>query len=451
MTTLPPATSRIASYVVEAAPGSLPDDVRREALRSFFNILGCTVGGSRHPAVEITEKAVLPFAGAAQATLIGRGKRSDLLTACLINTLSSSVNTYDDTHAEAIVHPGGPVMATVLAIAERQRVSGRDLLHAFALGVEMECRLSMAVSVAPAKAKIAWSQTGITSGIGAAIAAGKLLGLETSTLQTAIGIAASQAAGIRAMHGTICTAMMPAHGGQVGLRAAFLAEAGVTSKETSIEAKYGFAECFAEAPHLSHLVDGLGERFEIRRNTYKPYPCGIVIHPLIDACLQLKAEHTFDSREIEQVRIKANPTALALCDRRHPKDEFEGQVSLHHWVAAALTRGKADVPEGTDASIQVPDIAALRDRVAPVADPAIPPDGTDVTLVLRDGRTFEIRVRNCIGSKDRPMTDRELERKFEGLAEEILSRERTRALMDTCWRLEALADASDLIRATSPA
>lgn len=442
------ATSRMVDYVLATTAYSLPAPVRREALRTFVNIFGCTVGGSRHEAVALTEAALLPFAGEGQATLIGRGRKSDVLTASLINCLSSSVYTYDDTHAEAIVHPSGPIMAAVLALAERRQTHGRDLLTAFALGVEIVCRLSKAISVPPAKGSIAWSQTGITCGIGAAVAAGKLLQLDARAMRRAVGIAASQSAGIRAMHGTICTAMMPAHASQVGLRAAILAQGGVTASEQSIEGKYGFAECFAEQPELSVLAGEFGERFEILGNTYKPYPCGIVIHPMIDGCLQLKGETTIDARTIEAVHIRANPTALALCDRRHPKDEFEGQVSLYQWVAAALLRGKAGVAEGTDAAIADKDIAALRERITAVVDPGIAPDATDITVTLRDGGTLKKQVAHCIGSKDRPMTDREIEIKFEGLAEGVLAPDKTAALIRECWRIEALEDAAAVVRGT---
>jgi 2-methylcitrate dehydratase PrpD len=442
-------TSRLVDYILAAKPADLPNTVRREALRSFFNIYACTIGGSRHEAVEIAERALMPFAGAPQATIIGRGARTDGLTACLINCLSSSVYTYDDTHAEAIVHPSGPIMAAVLVLAERRPISGRDLLLAFALGVETVCRLSKAISVAPARGSIAWSQTGITCGIGTAIAAGKLLNLDAQALRRAIGIAASQAAGIRAMHGSMCTPMMPAHASQMGLRAAILAEAQFTSSERSIEARYGFAECFAEAPNLAAATDGLGERFELLANTYKPYPCGIVIHPMIDACLQLKAEHGLDAAHVERIRIAANPAALALTDRRHPKDEFEGQVSLYHWVAASLVRGRAGVAECVEACIKDPTIAALRDRITATSDASIAADSADVAVTLRDGRTLELKVRHGIGSRDRPMTDGELEAKFRGLAEGVVAPDALPKLIDLCWQLEALPDAAALVRAAA--
>lgn len=448
-TTSDAATGRIVDYVLQAKSADIPSAVRKEGLRSFFNILGCALGGARHGAVERTWGALKPFAGEQQVTLIGRGERTDAITASLINTLASSIATFDDTHAEAIVHPSGPIMAAVLAVAERRAVTGSELLTAFVLGVEIVCRLSKAVSVAPAKGNIAWSQTGIACGVGAALAASRLMNLNAQATRQAVGHAASQASGLRAAHGTMCTAMMPAVAGQTGLRAAYLAAAGVTSTEVVIEHRYGFALCFAETPHLAHLTGSLGERFEILGNTYKPFPCGIVINPLIDAALQLRAAHQISPDSVERIDMQASPGALALCDRRHPKDELEGQVSLYQWVAAAMVRGKAGLAEGTDASIHDPMLKAFRERVYAVADPSIPIDGVDMRIALAGGRVVELKLRDCIGSRGRPMTDEQLTAKFSSSAAGVLPADRVEKLIEQCWALDKLTDASALIRAAS--
>jgi 2-methylcitrate dehydratase PrpD len=388
-----------------------------------------------------------PFAGEGHATLIGLGRRCDALTACLINTFSSSVNTNDDTHAEAIVHPGGPVMAAVLALADSQKSSGADMLTAFVLGVEMVCRLSKSISVAPAKGDIAWSQTGVTCGIGAALAAARMLCLDEQATRWAIGIAASDSSGIRAVHGSMSTAFLPARAGQVGLRAAYLAQAGFTCNEQVLEHRYGFVNCFSQTPHYPYLLDGLGTHFEILSNTYKPFPCGIVINPLIDAALQIRARHGIDAGRIERVDMNVSPGAMALCFRRHPKDEFEGQVSLYQWVAAAFVRGKAGIAEGTDDAIKDPALVAFRDRIEAVVVPDMPIDGVDITVIMKDGSRHALQVRDCIGSKGRPMTDRDLEQKFLELSEGSLSHDEAHRLIADCWQMDKLPDASVIARA----
>lgn len=451
--TTPPATRQLAAYVAAARASDLPAPVVRETTRSFVNISGCTLGGARHATVEIAWRALEPFQGKPQATLIARGARTDALTACLINAHASSAHTFDDTHAEAIVHASGPVFAAGLAAAELrthgQPVTGAELHLAFALGVEAMCRISKAVSVAPARGDIAWSQTGITSGIGAAIAAGKLMGLDANRMTHAIGIAAAFGAGIRVAHGTMCMPFMTAHGGQMGLRAALLAAQGFTGSEVTLEGANGFIKTFAQEGWLDYVTSGLGTHFEILGNTYKPYPCGIVIHPIIDACLALKSAHNLDSQTIARVDISANPTAMTLCWRRHPETSLLAQVSLYHWAAAALIHGAARIEEGSETAIREPAIIALRDKIEVTTDTRIAPDAAEVTVTTGDGAKFHHAVAHGIGSKSNPMSDAQLSQKFRDLAAFTLPPAQAEALLEACWQLPTLPDATTLLRASA--
>lgn len=449
--TVPEATRDLTQFVLAANLADMPESVRHEGRRSLLNIVGCAVGGAGHEAVERAWTGLKPFAGQPQVGLMGRAERTDALTAAFLNTLASSVNTFDDTHAEAIVHPAGPVMGAVLAISETRPVTGEEALAAFILGVEAVCRLSKAVSVSPAEGDIAWSQTGIACGAGAALAAARLLRLDLATARMAVGIALSQASGIRALHGTHCTPMMPANAGQSGLRAAMLAQAGFTSSAMAIEARYGFAACFARTPHLAYVTEGLGARYEILANTYKPYPCGIVIHPLIDAALDIARERKPGAADVAGVAITASPGAMALCYRRHPRDEFEGQVSLYQWVAAALIRARAGLDEGTDGAIAEPGIRALRDRIDVTVDAAMPHDGCDMTVRFADGGSLSRSIRDCIGSRGRAMTDAELDAKVRQIGEGVLGRGRTDELIQQCRGVERLSAAAALVRASRPA
>ena len=441
-------TAQLASYAVATQYSNLPESVRREAIRSLFNILGCTLGGARHQGVDMVDRSLSVAAGPPGVTLIGRGRQTDALHAALINCLASSIYSFDDTHEQAVVHPSGPVAAAVLAVSELKPVSGQAFITAFALGVELECRLCKALTVPPAKGSMAWSGTGITGGVGAAVAAGHLLGLDVPTMCAAIGIALSQAAGFRVMHGSLCTPLMPAQASQTGLRAALLAQGGFTSSPVALEGRYGYLSVFSERPDLDALAGALGERFEILRNTYKPYPCGIVIHPIIDACLELRRAHRLDPGRIGSVAIAASPGAMALCNNRNPKDEMQAHVSLHHWAAVAFIRGTARIQDmNTETAVKDPMLMAFQDRVEAALDPSVAADAAEVTVTLTDGARHTCRIDHGIGSAARPMTDDELETKFAGMAVPVLGEKRTRALMDLCWNLADLPDAGDLARA----
>ena len=440
-------TARLAHFAVTASAADWPEAVRREATRSFFNAVGCAIGGARHAMVDNADKTLGAFAGPAQATLFGRGREADVLHATLINGLASSIHSFDDTHEKAVVHPGGPIAAAVLALAEWRPVSGADLLAAFALGVEMTCRLCLATTVPPANGSFAWSGTGITVGLGSAVAAGRMLRLDTQRMRVAMGLALSQAAGFRAMHGTATVAFMPAHAGQMGLRAALLAERGFTAGLSALEGHSGYFSTFCTEPDLGALAGGLGERFEILRNTYKPYPCGIVIHPIIDACLKIRADHQPDPDRIASVSIQASPGAMALCDNRNPKDEMQAHVSLHHWTALAFIRGTARIQDmDTETAVKDPALVAFQDKVTAVLNPAIAADQTEVTVTMRNGTQHTCRIEHGIGSRLNPMSDTDLEQKFTGLCEPILGPARTAELIARTWAVATLPDAGELAR-----
>lgn len=443
-------TARLADYAVSTRWEDLPEKARDEAVRSLFNIVGCTIGGARHDIVDLADRTLAPFAGPQQATLFARRRKADILHASLINAFASSIYSFDDTHAQAVVHPSGPVAAAVLALAELRPVSGEDLLAAFALGIEVECRLCKAVSVPPAKGSMAWSGTGIAGGFGAAVAAGKLLSLDTERMRWAMGMALSQASGFRAMHGTMTASMMPAQGAPVGLRAAIMAERGFTASPVALEGKYGFLSVFCETPDLDALAGDLGSRFELLGNTYKPYPCGIVIHPIIDACLRLRRENHLSAADIARVDIQAAPGTMALCNNRDPKDELQAHVSLHHWVAVALIRGTARIQDmDTETSVKDPALMAFQAKVEAVLNPAIASDATVVAITMNDGTRHVCEIEHGIGSAANPMSNADLERKFADMSEPVIGAARTRELIAKTWAVGTLADAGELSRAAA--
>ena len=249
-------TEKLASFVQSTRISDLPQSARHAARRAFVNIVGCFIGGAEHEIVETAAGALLPIAGTGSTTVLGRPERADMLTAVLLNGLSSAAYSFDDTHAQAIVHPSGAVATVLLALAEHKELTGEQFLTAFVLGVEVACRLSKAVSVSPANGDMGWSQTGIAAGVGAAAAASKALDLDAQAVAWAVGIAASQASGFRVVHGTMCATLIFGHAAQTGLRAALLSQRGFTAGTSSIEGKYGFAASLCDPPAFA-VPDGV--------------------------------------------------------------------------------------------------------------------------------------------------------------------------------------------------
>ena len=282
-------TRRLARYVVSARTEDLPESVRKEAARTLLNWVGCAVGGSRHEAVDIAIGALAPFSGPAQATILGRRERMDVLHAALMNGISSHVFDFDDTHLRTVIHPAGPVASAILALAEYRPVSGADFLNALVLGAEVECRIGNAVY--PAHYDVGWHITGTVGPFGAAAAVGKLLHLSEQQMVWALGLAATQPVGLREMFGTMTKSFHPGRAAQNGFTAALLASKNFTSSNAGLEAPRGWASVLSTARNYAAITENLGGHYEISENSYKPFPCGVVIHPAIDGCIQLRNQY----------------------------------------------------------------------------------------------------------------------------------------------------------------
>ena len=442
-------TRTLARYVIESRYADIPEAVRHEAARSFLNWVGCAVGASRHETVERALAALAGFSGPPQATVLGRGERLDIMQAALMNGITSHTFDFDDTHLKTVIHPSGPVASAILALAEYQPVRGEDFLHAFILGIEVECRIGNAVY--PDHYDVGWHITGTAGVFGAAAAAGKLLGLNEQQMVWALGIAATQSSGLREMFGTMCKPFHPGNAARNGLLAALLAAKNFTSSAQGIEAKRGFANVLSTKFDPKEITDNLGKTFELSLNTYKPFACGIVEHPAIDGCIQLRNEHKLKAADIESIALGAHPLVLELTGKKTPQTGLESKFSVYHSSAVAIIYGAAGEEEYSDEVVRDPQVIALRDRVSAAVEPGIHEDQVRVTVKLKDGRTLEKFVEHAIGSVGKPMSDADLEAKFRAFAEGILSARERDNLMRLCWDIAQLKDAGEVARASVPA
>ena len=442
-------TRTLARFVVEHPSTDVPAKVRHEAARSLLNWVGCAVGGSRHETVGRALAALQPFSGPPQATVLGRGDRLDVLYAALMNGITSHTFDFDDTHLRTVIHPSGPVASAILALAERQPVTGADFLHAFILGVEVECRIGNAVY--PEHYDVGWHITGTAGVFGAAAAAGRLLGLSEQQMVWALGIAATQSSGLREMFGTMCKPFHPGNAARNGLLAALLAQKNFTSSEQGIEAKRGFAHVLSTSFKPEEITQRLGETWEIAFNTYKPFACGIVIHPVIDACIRLRNEHGLAAEDVERIDARVHPLVLELTGKKVPKVGLEGKFSVFHSAAVAIIYGAAGEAEYGDEVVRDPRVTALRDRVYATVDNTIREDQTRVAIRLKNGKTLETFIEHAIGSLERPMSDSDLEGKFRALVRGVLPDHQCERLIRLCWDAERLDDAAGIARASVPA
>ena len=445
-------TRALADFVVASRFDDIGAAVRHEAARSLVNWMGCALGGAHHETLDAALAALLPFAGPPQAGLIGRRERLDCPTAALLNGMSAHVLDFDDTHLRTLLHPSVPVASALLALAEYRALSGAalsgpDFLHAFIVGVDVECRIANAIYPTHITN---WYITGTAGVFGAAAAVGRVLGLDAPGVVRAFGIAGTQAAGLREMAGTMCKSFVHGRAAQNGMLAAFMAQSGFTSSERVLEAPRGFARVLVGDCDLGVILDGLGERWEIALNTYKPHACGVVCHPVIDGCLRLRDQHGVTPAQIAAVALRVHPLALKLTGIRAPRGGLESKWSLYHSAAVAFCDGAAGEAQYTDARVHDPLVAGLRERVTAEADAGLREDEAQVVVTLTDGRRIDIHIEHTLGSVDNPMSDHDLERKFIGLAGDTLPAGRAQQLLAQCWAIGKLDDVAQLARLAVP-
>jgi 2-methylcitrate dehydratase PrpD len=443
----PPITQILARFVAGHPSRGWSDAVDHEAHRTFLNWLGCAVGAARHEAADAALAAVNMLQPAPQATVLGRGERVDMASAALVNGITSHTFDFDDTHLKTIIHPAGPVASALLALAEHQGASGRALVDALVIGIDVACRLGN--TVYPEHYDRGWHITGTTGMLGAAAGCARLLGLDVQQTAMALGIAASQPVGLREQFGTMTKPFHPGAAARAGLMSALLARHGFTSSPKAIEAPRGFAQVVSTKCAWNEVTDELGERFEISFNSYKPFACGIVIHPSIDACVQLR-EQGVRAEDVERIELKVHSLVLELTGKKEPADGLQGKFSVYHGCAAGLVFGHAAEEEFSDAVVTRPDMVELRRKVVATVDDRIDEASADVTAVLRDGRRVHVFVEHAIGSLQRPMSDAALEAKFHGLSDPVLGAAKTKQLIAACWQVGGAADLKALAALARP-
>jgi 2-methylcitrate dehydratase PrpD len=440
------ATRRLARLIIESRFEDLPGSVRHEAKRTLLNWVGCAIGGSGHETVNSAIAALLPFCCPGQASLFGRRERVDILHASLLNGISSHVFDFDDTHAYTAIHPAAPVAPAILSLAEHRLIGGRDFINALVIGIETECRIGKAVT--PSHYEAGWHITGTVGVFGSAAAAGRLLQLNEQQMCWALALAAVQPVGLQEMFGSMTKSFHPGQAAQNGLTAALLASKGFTSSEQPLEAKRGWFDVMSTTPNYAALTDG---SWEILNNSYKPFACGLVVHPVIDGCLQLRTAHRLTPDAIDRIDVDVNPRVMMLTGIKEPTSGLEGKFSVNHAAAVALVEGAAGERQFSDEAVRAPTTAELRRRVFPSVDPEIGKVQARVTITLKNAKRVAVFVEHAMGSIKKPMSDAAIEQKVLGLSDGILPPDHVRHVIDLCWRADELDNIGEIAQRSAKA
>lgn len=454
MTLLAPliGTVGLADFAAGLEVDSLPPEVLHEARRALVDWLAVAFAGSQESGTEALLRAAAVAAPGTAGTIVGRRDRTSLPFAALINGFSAHVQDYDDTFnpGDTTVHGSAPVWPVIVALSEGRSVSGGDALAAFVAGFETETRVGIAAG--PGHYDVGWHVTGTVGHVGAAAAAARLLGLSTERTTAALGIAATQAAGLKEVYGTDGKALHPGKAAMDGLLAGLFAQEGMSSSATALEGPKGLLAVMAPDPEPERLVEGLGTTWHLLANGYKAYPNGSLTHPTVDALLEVREQAGFRIEDVVEVVAGVHPYAATTTGRLRPESGLDAKFSLTHIAAVALAHGRPSLEHFTDTAVRNDDIVRrLRDLVRVDVDPTVSKQGAVVRVRCTDEREFTASVAHNKGTAANPLSDADLSAKLYDAAHRCLGDERTAALLSACWELSPTADFAKVVALAAPA
>lgn len=433
----------LAKFITEKHIEDLPAWTIHEAKRTLINMIGISLSASASSGNEMLLSWVKNEDSRPRASIIGSSLRTSPFNAAMMNGFLAHLQDYDDTHFPTVLHPTAPVWPAVLAASEDQNATGLQSLGSFVLGAEVACRLAM--SVHPWHYDMGWHITGTTGVFGAVIGAGKILNLDTPTLNMAIGQAGTYASGIREVFGSHTKPMHAAKAACNGLQSAYLAVNGFTGADDIIGGRRGFWEVLSPNGHNQDvLLNDFGKHWELGNNGLKPYANGVVSHPLQDAVIYLRNTHVINPETVTSINARVHPLVLELMNRPEPQRGLEGKFSFQHCAAAALIDGAGHDAQFSDEKISDPLIASVRSKVNATIDDSLREDEVYVSIITNDGSVLEHHIEHATGSPQNPMPDSTLESKFKDLAGEVMSENQVAKLLDSLWEIDKAPNLNEI-------
>ncbi len=454
-------TDAVVDFMVGARLERFPDDVVREGKRCVLDGLAVILAGSTAQSGAIVLRYLGAIDGTAESTVLGaRPMKVPSALAALANGTAGHAHDYDDTQLSMypgrmyglLTHPTVPPLAAAFALGERLAATGSRVLEAFLVGVEVECKIAEAIE--PDHYARGFHTSGTVGTFGAAAAAAKLLGLSRSAAAAAIGIAASSCSGIRVNFGTMTKPLHVGRAAENGVRAAELAALGYTASESALDGRWGFFEIFGGG-FAPEVLERLGNPFTLADPgvSVKPYPCGVLGHPSMDAMLKVVVENDIEPEQIGVIRLRAASNILNPLRFRKARTGLEAKFCIPFMLSSIAIRRRAGLREFTDEFVSSAPVQEMMDRVECVHDAEIEARGYDrirsvVEVELRDGRRFvqpsDDRYR---GGPERPLSRDELHAKFRECAAGAIPEAQIVPALEGIESIDALARLDDLITA----
>lgn len=452
-------TARVAEFVVNTQLSQIPDETIELGKKSILDGLGLALSGSKAETAGLIERYVKSLGcGSGGAAVLGSAAKFSPRFAALVNGVAIHVDDFDDTQLAAakdrvyglLVHPTVCVLPAALATAEVGGKGGKDLLVAYQVGVEVECKIAEAIS--PRHYEDGFHSTGTCGVFGGTSACARLKGLDVASTVRAFAIAASHAAGLRENFGTMMKPYQAGHATESGVVATDLAALGWTGAEQILEAQRGFFHAYGGSYDPSAIVDRLGKPWTFQNPgvSIKPFPSGSLTHPGMTELLRLIRANSIRAADVAQVEVGTNRNMPNTLIHHRPTTGLQAKFSMEFCMAILLLDGRADQTKFTDAVANRPDVQQMMGRVRFYTDPDAEKAGYDkmttiLKITLKDGRTISGRADFGKGSPANPMSFDEVAEKFLGCAAFAeWPTSKADRVINTVRRLEDLSDVRTL-------
>ena len=452
-------TAEIARFITTTKLKDIPADVQEMAKGFVLDGVGVTLAGSTEKGSRIIQAHVKELGGRPEAAILGTKLRAPARFAALANGAAGHAMDHDDTQLTTtkestyglLTHPTIPVISAAMALGDRMGASGKAILHAYIVGVEVECRIADAIN--PAHYREGFHSTATMGGFGALAAAGVLLGLKEEAVQRGLGLVASMAGGLRENFGTMTKPFHAGRAAENGVVAADLVRRGFTAAVNILEAKRGFYNATARGFDPAKIMGRLGKPYFLMSPgiSIKPYPSGSLSHPAQDVILSLVKQHDLKPDQIERIEVGTNSDIPNALIHNEPTTALQGKFSIPFCMAIAVLERKAGIAQFVDRKVRDPKTVDLMKRVRLYVDEEMERLGLDrarciVKVTLRDGRVLTGRSDAARGMPEKPLGKEGLEEKFFDCAALVMKKAQARKAADLIWGLDRLANLRILIK-----
>jgi 2-methylcitrate dehydratase PrpD len=451
------ATFLFAKNIANTKYEDLPREVVEATKKQVLDLLGVALGGFSKPGPKELREIVRDWGGKEESTIIGCKQKVPAPNAAQVNATMAHALDYDDVHETAIIHPGVAIIPTCMAVAEQKgNLSGKELITASALGVDMMCRLALATTPGSRPINTGWHLTTLFGFLGAAGAAGRMLGLGEEKMVNGLGIAYHQCSGNGqcVIDGALTKRMGPGFSVKGGITAALLAEKGVTGARNCLEGEWGLYKLYHHGNYDANaLTRDLGKYFEGINVAIKPYPCCRGIHPAIDAALALVKEHPIQAEDVQKIVLSVSKEHYQLlCEpeeaKLKPRTPVDAQFSIPWGVATAIVKKRVALDDFTEMAIQSQEILKVTQKMSVRVDTRLNrPDKiepTRVELTTKQGEVYTHEVEEPLGSLERPMSFDDCARKFRDCAKNLVD-EKVDKVTELINDLEKVTDIRKMI------